>query len=622
MRKLLSILHRHRGKVVMLVVFAAGGVAYSFSTTFRDYGHQRWHAALHWAGFAEMSVDSDQVFWCPMHPQIKSNEENAVCPICNMALVELAGGNSESSGTLKLSSRQIQQAGVVTKPIMRRKLYREIDTTGRIAYDERRYAGISSWVHDKSRINKLHVNFTGDYVKKGQLLAEIYSAELFTAQHEYLISLESSRLRKNDKSRIGTSHNSEPRLFDLTKSSRQKLIYQGLTPKQVDDLARNNKVLDYIPIYAPISGTVIERHVQEGQYINEGDWLFHLADLTHLWLFADVYEEELPLVKLGLPVELSVRSFPGKPFRGTVSFIDPIVQPESRTIRVRIEVPNSDGRLKPGMYARVRIHRDLPEMIAVPENAVRWSGQRSVVIVQQGEGVFEPREVKIGQRWMYSNARESELRGNLDFGSTRQRYHEVLAGLNPGEQVVTASAFLLSAESQFQSVLEKMLPPESSQVTLEEAIGQPLARGIRQLLDRYFDLSQTLANDRFDLVGGRFDSLRQAAESLRQTAKTSNALKLAEAARHIAAYSSRSKEKTLKDPVEARTAFGRISRKTVQLLAENGGQTLLGKDVFLFHCGMAKVGYENWLWWSEEKLNPYMGQKMPSCGTKLDVLGD
>ncbi len=621
MRKLIRIFRRHWGKVFALAVLAVGGGAVASSPTLRQYGHQGWHYALQWAGLTESSMESGIVFWCPMHPEIKNKKENSVCPICNMALIELEGGIVEAPDSLSLTARQIQQAGVVTKPVTRRKLYREIDTTGRIDYDERRLAGITSWVRNKSRIHKLHVNFTGEFVAKGQLLAEIYSPDLYSAQHEYLLALGSQRARKNGQSqrRVGATGSVLPRV-DLTDSSRQKLIYQGLTLQQVEDLANSNKVLDYVPIYAPISGTVIERHIQEGQYVNEGDWLFHLADLTHLWLFADVFEEELPLVELGQPVELSVRSFPGRPFQGTVSFIDPMVQPESRSVRVRIEVPNPEGRLKPGMYARARLHRNMPEVVAVPENAVLWSGQREVVIVQQGKGVFQPREVKLGQRWMFSKNQDPESRGKLDFGSERQRYHEMLAGLSPGEQVVTAGAFLLSAESQFQSVLEKMLPPESSSISLDRAIGQPLAQGIRKLLEQYFDLSKALADDRLDLVESRFDGLRQAAETLARTADEANASKLAEVARNIVAYASRSKDKPLRDPNAARTAFGRVSRATVRLLAENGGQTLFGKDVFLFRCGMAKVGYENWLWWSGEKLNPYMGQKMPTCGTRLDVL--
>lgn len=620
MRKLIHSLRRHWGMVIALAVLAVGGVAFASSATLRQYGHQGWYHALAWAGLTESSTDSGEVFWCPMHPQIKSNKENAVCPLCNMALVELVGGIVDAPESLSLSARQIQQAGVVTEPVRRRQLYREIDTTGRIDYDERRYAGISSWINGKSRIEKLHVNFVGERVEKGGLVAELYSPALITAQEEYVLAKRARNARTTSTSLRQVSGRRSLDKVDLLQSSRERLQYQGLTPAQVDELHENEKVLDRISIYAPISGTVINRHVQEGQYVAEGEWLFHLADLSQLWLLADVYEDEISLVTVGQSVELSVRAFPGETFEGRVSFIDPMVQPETRTTRVRIDVANPDGRLKPGMYARARLLSELPEMVAVPENAVLWSGQRSIVMVRQGEGSFQPREVRIGYRWMYSNGHDSSSRDKLEFGSGRERYHEVLAGLTPGEQVVTAGAFLLSAESQFQSVLEKMLPPESQSISLEEAIGEPLAKELRQMLNQYFALTKALADDRIETVDEQFAKFQQAAEALARVADDANAPKLAETARRLATHASRPADATLKDAVEARTTFGRISRATIQLLADNGGQTLFGKDAFLFRCGMSGVGYENWLWWSEEKLNPYMGKKMLSCGTQLDVL--
>lgn len=616
MRKQLSFLRRHWRKLTVIVLTIAGGVAYAVTPFVREKSHAAWRTALTWAGVSDESVDAGKVFWCPMHTQIKSNKENYVCPICNMALVELEGGIVEAPQHLTLTAQQIQQAGVVTEPVIRQTLYREIDTTGRIDYDERRYAGISSWVTGKSRIERLHVNFTFDTVKQGQVMAEIYSPNLITAQREYLLALQAAR-GKHDNVRRSTTL---PSAIDLVSSSRQKLLYQGMTAGQVEELASSGKVLDRIPVYAPISGTVIERHVQQGQYVNEGDWLFHLADLSHVWLYADIYEDELALVEKGLPVQLSVKAVPGETFEGTVAFIEPKVDRRTRTVRVRIDVANPDGKLLPGMFAGARLRHEFPSAVAVPENAVLWSGQRSVVLVKLGEGAFQPRDVKLGKKWLYAANNEQAGSGDLGFARDRVRYHEVIAGLSPGDEVVTSGAFLLNAESQFQSVLAKMLPPESQRATLEDVVGEAVATRVRDLLNAYFELSAALADDKIESAGERIGTLSKAAESLTATAKNEGAAKLAADSAELEALAKQLSAAPIKGAHDARTRFGRISHELTKLVTEHGGKTLFGEDLYQFECGMAKVGYERWLWRTPQIHNPYMGQRMLTCGKKLDVL--
>ena len=588
-----------RGVLVLLLLMAGGGIASVLvNTQFREALLGLWQQGLEWADLAAPSVAAEQVYWCPMHPDIK-RDEPSTCPICNMALVLLEkGAEADTYDGLTLTARHVQQAGVTVEPVLERALRRELDTTGRIVPDERRLAKITSWVYGKARIHALHVNFTGESVEKGQLLAKLFAPDLIIAQQELLIPLHNA---------------SVPGSAELIKTARTKLLYQGLTEAQVDDIIEAGTALEYVPVYAPINGTVIERHVSEGEYVREGEPLFHLADLSHLWLYLDIYEDELPLVSLEQPVEISVRGRPGETFEGNVVFIDPIVQPETRTVRVRLNIDNPSGTLKPGMYARARITKELPSMLAVASDAVLWSGRRTIVIVKEGSGRFRPVEVSLGRRWLYSQRSESANAETLEFSSGARQYHEVLEGLTEGDEVVTSGAFLLNAESQFQSVLTKLLPRQEAPVA-------EMPASMANLLAAYYELSEHLANDKLDPLADSANHLVRAAEALATEAAEEDDSTLAAAAEHVARAATDFAKITPAEPDAARTAFASISRAIVDLLAEHGGPRWLGDKLFLFECPMAdEFGFKQWLQPNEDMRNPYMGQRMLKCGMQKEM---
>jgi len=592
--------------LLLLAALITGGVIVGTNAELRHRGQHLWHHAMEWAGLADTPPSAEEVFWCPMHPQIKRNRPDT-CPICNMALVPLEeGARADGYDGLILTARHVQQAGVVTEPVLRRELYREVDTTGRIVIDERRLAKITTWVFGRSRLDELHVNFTGERVEKGQVIGELFSPQLITTQDELLSALQSRSPTLGDQ---------------LVEAAKRKLRYQGLSNRQIDSVVESRKVMERIPIDTPIGGTVIRRHVAEGQYVQEGDPLFEIADLSKLWLYADIYEDELPLISVGQAVELTVRSMPGEVFAGQVAFIDPIVQPNSRTVRVRLDINNTDGRLKPDMYARVRFTSDQPAMLAVPSEAVLWSGRRTVVIVREGEGKFRPVEVKLGQKWLYPVMPDVDGERSLGFGAGARQYQQVLSGLSLGDEVVIAGAFLLGAESQFQSVLTKLLPPQSVTATLTDLLGEELTDRVMKALCAYHELSAALANDDMTVSAQAASRLSEAVGDLAASASKSDHPDLAEAAVRVRQAAQALAAADASDSKATRSAFGGVSRAMITMLRDHGGRTLLGEDLFVFECPMADdFGFKLWLQPGQDMRNPYMGQRMLKCGKKLETL--
>ena len=383
-----------------------------------------------------------QYWTCGMHPSVKVSPEeyekgNIKCPICNMDLVpvyeEEEAPEVEGEVVLKLSPRAQKLASVRTSEVMYLPLTKEIYTVGRIDYDEKRLAYVASWV--QGRIDKLFVDFTGIEVKKGEPLVWIYSPSLISTQNEYLLALET--LEKVKGSHIPETIEGARSLIESTK---RRLLLWGITERQIEELEKTKNVRTHMTIYTPISGTVIHKMAVEGKYVKEGENIYHIADLTNIWMLADIFEYELSWVKVGQKVEIITPTYPGESFKGTVSFIDPFLNEKTRSCKVRVDVPNPKLKLKPGMYVDATLKIPIgPKdglVLAVPKSSVLDVGLRKLVYIDIGEGKYLAKEVKIGPE------ASTIVKGR------KERFYPILEGLAEGDKVVTRANFLIDSQTQ------------------------------------------------------------------------------------------------------------------------------------------------------------------------------
>ncbi len=309
--------------------------------------------------------DSKILFWtCSMHPQIKQDRPGR-CPMCDMSLTPMReeGGSGEKA-SLRLGERARQLASVRTTPVEYRKLTKSIYTVGKIDYDESSVSHVTAWV--SGRTDKLYVDFTGTVVKKGEHLIYMYSPDLLSTQEEYLLAYNGiAHLRDSPVSEIVSSSRS------LLENTKQRLLLWGITEEQIKELESTQKPQTHLTIYAPIGGTIISKDAFEGMYFKTGDMLFTIADLDRVWLYLDIYEYDLPWVRYGQDIEVITESYPGEIFHGTVVFIEPYLNDATRTIKVRINMDNREGKLKPGMYVNARIKAHLGSRGAVVDSKIR-----------------------------------------------------------------------------------------------------------------------------------------------------------------------------------------------------------------------------------------------------------
>lgn len=386
-------------------------------------------------------------FFCPMHPHIRSDHPGD-CPICGMKLVPAEATDSGQAeltdlppGTVRITPEKQQLIGVTYDTVQVTGGSKSFRAVGKVAVDETRIAKVQTRI--EGWIDRVHVDFTGKRIEKGQPLLTIYSPEMLASQQEYLLALRSKEILAGSPLASNRGHGDS-----LIAASRRRLELFDLSEAQIDEVARTGKPITNITLYSPISGFVMERKAFPKQRITPDSELYTVVDLSHVWIMAEVFENESALVRTGMAARVSL-AHGAQTITGRVDHIQPQVDPETRTVKLRIEADNANGHLKPEMFVDVDFQIALGQRLTVPSDAVLDSGLRKTVFVDRGNGFLEPRQVTTGE---HANGRI-----------------EILSGLKAGERIVTSGNFLIDSESQLKAAASGMVRPAEGRAETEPA---------------------------------------------------------------------------------------------------------------------------------------------------------
>lgn len=520
--------------------------------------------------------DKETTYTCSMHPQIRQNEPGK-CPICGMDLIPVAqkSDKGESSPFIHtMSPEAIALANVQTQKVKTVSPEHEIYLTGKVAVNEQKLSVITA--NYSGRIEKLFIDFTGQTISKGQKLATIYSPELVTAQKELI---ESSKFKEIN-----------PALYN---ASKEKLRLWKINEKQINEIENSGVVLTEFDVYADQSGIVIRRDISKGDYVNKGTVLFEIADLNKVWILLDAYESDLPFMKIGQKIIITLASIPGKEFNSTISFIDPLINPQTRTATVRAELNNPQQLLKPEMFVKGKIKASLSvsgKSIVIPNTSLLWTGKRSVVYVKVPNTefpVFEMREITLG--------------------ASLGEYYIVENGLTEGEEIVTNGVFAIDGAAQLNGNYSMMNRAVDNTIAVPDKFTEQLTDFVYQ----YLELNKSL-------VQSDFKQTQSNAKRL-ETSLNKIDMKLLDEEAHNAwmeQFSNLKKQIGLlqiaKDIEKQREIFSDLSNQMIEI-AETFGLKI--ETVYVAYCPMAlddKGAF--WLSEKEEINNPYFGDKMLRCG--------
>lgn len=532
------------------------------------------------------AASTEQMWTCSMHPQIMQPEPGD-CPICGMDLIPAeAGADGLGVNEFKMTKNAMALADIQTTHVGSASVGEEnmITLSGKIAMNEEENAVQASYFD--GRIEKLNINYNGQEVRKGELLATIYAPSLVAAQQELITA--------------ASLKQSQPALYNAV---RNKLKLWKLTDNQINRIERSGEVQENFPVYATVSGTVSEKLVAEGDYVKQGQPIVKVSNLNSVWAEFDVYENQIDQLKKGQRIAITSNAYPNTPFKAKISFIDPVLDAQTRTVTVRADLQNTDGQLKPGMFITGKIEGQgtaTTSQFTIPATAVMWTGERSVVYLKTNvnEPIFKMHEVTLGNR-------------NGD-------NYTVLNGLQNGDEIVTNGTFTVDAAAQLQgkrSMMNQDVEEQSAMEmqSMEMQFSTNTKQVFKQSLPSYLKLKDAFVNSDASAV---IASAKTTLTALKSTPEAT--LGTMEKA-HI---------NTIKDKLVAisKTKDLEAQRGHFVVLNENMVaviKNIIGLDVKLYiqKCPMANNNNGAvWLSTSSDIKNPYYGEAMLSCGSVIDVV--
>lgn len=529
----------------------------------------------------EHKHETEASIWtCSMHPQIKQDKPGQ-CPICAMDLVKLNNfsSSSQESDNIQMSEAAIALADIQTIVIKKGNPIKEIRLNGKIHVDERRMYEIAA--RFGGRIEKLFVNFNGQKVRKGELLAQIYSPELITAQKELL------EAAKNKNSNMA-----------MYKAAVGKLKLWDISDQQIDDIEKEGKAERFFDILSPISGTVSMRFIKQGNYVKKGQTLLKMVDLSHLWVLFDAYESDLPWIRLKDKMKFKISAIPGEQFMAEVTYIDPFINSKTRIAKIRTEINNESNNIKPQMFVKGIIESNISldsKEIIIPKSSILWTGKRAVVYVKiplKDSPTFEYREIILGP----------------DMGSS----YMVKKGLQEGEEIAVNGVFKIDAAAQLRGLTSMMNPKKSELLDVDELFTE-------QLTSFYMDYLKL--KDVFILSD--FKKIAKAVHLLHSSIEAID-MKLLKGDAHIKWMKIQDKlNKNISDIVNSKSVDSqRLAFASLSVSLFNAIKTFGLKETTYYHfCPMAddnKGAY--WLSDSDKVRNPYFGDMMLECGEVKEVI--